>query len=126
VLRWLQVNVALMVFVVSICTGITTMVISGATHVSDVAHELSSLTAAQADDKVALTQEHADMVDVDKRINALNAGLTQAANAASVALAQSARECDQHTADLAGRVAVLEAQIKFLADRLPPPQIGRR
>ena len=112
VLKWLKVNLALTVFALSILSGIGGFLINGTLDYADMWHELHL-------DTNAINNLHADMKDVDQRLN------NQAANAEQ-RYRDRVRYTDQRAADQAAaldkldtRIQLLEAQIKWEAARAP-------
>lgn len=111
VLPWLRANLALVVFFSSLLSGAMGMLVTTGSVVNDLKHVLLERGATLADHTTQLRVLHVDMIDVDRRLNEQR---TEAA--------ELRRQRDGEIATLDRRIAVLEAQLRFLADRTPTPQ----
>lgn len=110
---WLRLNLGLTVMIFSITSGIAGALISGTMRVAAADYQLTDLIRVNNEQQRMMDQFHADMVDVDRRLNA-----------AGTYTNDLRRSRDAEMAALQQRVAVLEAQLRFLADRTPTPTIG--
>jgi len=113
VMGWLRINLGITVAVFSIVSGIAGALISGTLRVAATDYQLTDLGRVNGEQQKQLDQYHLDMVDVDRRLNAANAHTDDLR-----------RIRDAEMAALQQRVAVLEAQLRFLADRTPTPAVG--
>lgn len=112
---WLRLNLGVTLAVLSIVSGAVGALITGTMRVDANTYQMSDLVRVNNEQQQRLDQFHQDMVDVDRRLND---------SASKVNDLRRARDAEM--ASLAQRVAVLEAQLRFLADRTPVPQIGAR
>jgi hypothetical protein len=114
-MEWLRLNLGITVMIFSIASGIAGALISGTMRVAATDYQLSDAIRVNNEQEKAIGQFHSDMIDVDKRLNS------------GVAYTNELRRTrDAEMAALQQRVAVLEAQLRFLADRTPNPPVGPR
>jgi uncharacterized protein YecT (DUF1311 family) len=115
VMGWLRLNLGITVMIFSIASGIAGALISGTRRVAAADYQFADLVRVNTEQQKQIEQFHTDMVDVDRRLNT-----------ASSYTNDLRRSRDAEMAALQQRVAVLEAQLRFLADRTPTPTIGVR
>jgi hypothetical protein len=115
IMGWLRLNLGITVMIFSITSGIAGALISGTMRVAATDYQLSDAIRVNNEQEKAIEQFHSDMIDVDKRLNS-SATYTN----------ELRRTRDAEMAALQQRVAVLEAQLRFLADRTPNPPVGPR
>lgn len=113
VVGWLRINLSFMAIVISLVSMIVGGLVNATLRVSDAGHQLTDVSGTQDRFARDLTGLHANIVDIDRRLN----DGTEHVN-------ELRRARDGELAAMAQRIAVLEAQLRFLADRTPPPQIG--
>lgn len=113
IMGWLRLNLGITVMIFSITSGIAGALISGTMRVVATDYQLSDAIRVNNEQEKAINQFHSDMIDVDKR---LNSGVAY--------ISELRRTRDAEMAALQQRVAVLEAQLRFLADRTPTPTVG--
>lgn len=113
---WLRTNLAVVMLCSNLVSGAIGALITVTTFVSDTKHLIADRGKILTDHDHQLEALHKDMVDVDKRLNDAHA------------YSQELRRVrDIQVATLEQRIAVLEAQLRFLADRTPsPPILGSR
>lgn len=114
ILRWMKLNIAVLVFLSTTVTAIGSALVAGVFRVASVQNDMAGLHQTDTDLRLSLTDMHHDMVSVDQRLNA---------GASSVVMVQHA--CDERAAGLDKRIAVLESQIQFFAVRLSSPASGK-
>jgi hypothetical protein len=114
-LQWMKLNLAVITFVFGTLTALGSALFTGVLRVSEVTHDIADLNRANTETKLSIAGLHNDMVSVDQRLNAGVAGTTAVQ-----------RECETHEALLAQRIAVLEAQMQFLAARSVTPALKPR
>ena len=115
IFAWLRLNLALTVTIFSIVSGIGGALISGTLHVAAADYQLADVIRVNTDQQKQIDQVHTDMIDVDRR---LNSGVSYTSD--------MRRQTDAQIAALQERIAVLEAQIRFLADRAQEAPTGRK
>lgn len=115
ILGWLRINLSVTLALISIASGIAGALISGTLRVAATDYRLSDVTRITNEHQKQIDQFHSDMIDVDRR---LNSGVTYTNDVR--------RTEDSHISGLQERIAVLEAQLRFLADRTPVPSIGNK
>jgi hypothetical protein len=124
---WLRVNLAVTVVIASAVSGGVGMLISTTLAYSDATHH-----SIDQDRQIAqLRQEvegssgirglRQDMVDVDQRFNDLKVELGDLRRTSDSQAAADDQRNEARIAALQERVAVLEAQVHFFADRLSSP-----
>lgn len=115
IIPWLRTNLALVVFFSSLLSGAIGMLVTTGGVVNNLKHLMTERGATLLEHTEDLRQLHKDMVDVDRRLNDEKAFVSELRRGRDIQLGL-----------LEQRVAVLEAQIRFLADRTPTPQpLGR-
>jgi hypothetical protein len=113
VVKWLRANVGLGMAAISLVSAICGGMVSATWHVANAGYQLDDVEKTIAGQRRELDVLHADMVDVDRRLNEGTAHV-----------ADLRRERDGEVAALRSRVDVLEAQLRFFADRQSTPPIG--
>jgi hypothetical protein len=114
VMGWLRIYLGITVMIFSIASGVAGALISGTLRVAAADYKLGDLVRVNTEQQKQIEQFHTDLVDVDRRLNAASAHANE-----------SRRSRDAEVAALQQRVAVLEAQLRFLADRTPAPIVGK-
>jgi hypothetical protein len=115
IMGWLRLNLGITMLIFSIVSGIAGAIISGTLRIAAADYQLADLVRVNTEQQKQIEQFHADMVDVDRRLNTANTYTNDIR-----------RLHDGEIAALQQRVAVLEAQLRFLADRTPTPTIGAK
>jgi hypothetical protein len=115
VMGWLRLNLGITVMMFSIVSGVAGALISGTLRVAATDYQLADMVRVNNEQQKQIDQFHTDMIDVDRRINTANTYTNDLR-----------RSRDTEVAALQQRVAVLEAQLRFLADRTPNPPVGPR
>jgi hypothetical protein len=111
---WLKLNLALTMFVISMVSGIGGALVSATWHIVDAGHDIVDVTRANARTADDVTKLRVEADDITKRLSD-----------DATHLYELRRQRDMELAALAGRVAVLEAQMAFFADRqLPVKPLG--
>ena len=108
---WLRTNLSLVVFFSSLLSGTVGMLVTTGSVVNNLQHLMTERGATLKQHTEDLEKFHQNMVDVDHRLNDEKAFV-----------AELRRNRDVQIGLLEERIAVLEAQIRFLADRSPTPQ----
>jgi peptidoglycan hydrolase CwlO-like protein len=112
--RWLNKYLALTIFVTSVVSTLITGLVIATLTWSNASHTIDEHDKLLSDVKKQQLDTRTDMVNVDRR---LNEGATNLNN--------SERQQDQRSAELAQKIAVLEAQLKLFGDRtVAPPTKG--
>lgn len=111
VIPWLRTNLALLVFFTSLASGAMGMLVTTASFVTEMQHVVIERGLMLGTHTRQIDKLQQNMVDVDKRFNDQKAYIQELRRTRDVA-----------DAVLEQRIAVLEAQVRFLADRTPTPQ----
>lgn len=115
---WFRSNMALIVFVSGLLSGAIGTLITGTLAFSDAKHQVTDQGGRISKLETEMdTVQHTNMVDVDRRFNV-----------EAEQHGEQRRVRDAEIATLNSRMAVLEAQLRFFADRtsLPQPLNGAR
>jgi uncharacterized coiled-coil protein SlyX len=115
VLPWLRTNLALLVVCSSMVSGAAGALVTMSSYIQDMKHLVVDRGLQLAEHAHQLDLLHQNMIDVDRRLNEQKAYTEELR-----------RQRDVQVAGLEQRIAILEAQIRFLADRTPTPQLGGR
>lgn len=115
VLPWLRTNLALLVVCSSMASGAIGALVTMSSYIQDMKHLVVDRGLQLADHAHQLDSLHGSMVDVDRRLNEQRSYTEELR-----------RQRDVQIGGLEQRIAILEAQIRFLADRTPAPQLGAR
>lgn len=114
-LPWLRTNLPVAVFLTGIASGILGALLASASFVNGMQHVIIERGLMLGLHTRQLDELHKNMVDVDRRFNADRAYLEELR-----------RTRDGKDAALEQRIAVLEAQLRFFADRTSPQSLGSR
>lgn len=112
---WLKLNLALTMAIVSICSACAGALVTATWRVAMTERTLDDLVAAVKRDDDQIASLHHDMVDVDRRFNESGEHFNDVR-----------RQMDGDHGALQARVGVLEAQLRFFVERIPPAKIGSR
>lgn len=106
-LTWLRLNIAVTVAGISITTAAGGLLFRAGSYMASQESTMASVTVANHQIDLRMDGLHDAIVDVDRRLNTITANDFEAR-----------REVDHDSASIAERVGVLEAQMKFVADRV--------